>query len=190
MTLLIPDVSHFEPDIQFHDMANAGIPAFITKSTQGTDYTDPTYLDFMARGRSVGLIAGAYAFINPSNGAAQAEYFLHVAHLQAGDLQPIVDAEKLGLTKATTEAALTDLEQRGHKPILYASFAFWRDVLGSPSRWPLWLAAYRAVMPVLPAGVTLFAWQYTDSATVAGVARTCDASHFYGTADDLSAYLI
>ena len=190
MPLLIPDISHYEPNVQFHDIAAGGVPCVIVKATQGTSYTDPDFADFMERGRSVGLIMGAYAYINPGNGAGQADYLLNVSHLQAGDLQPIVDAEALGLTKATTEAALTELEAQGKKPILYASYAFWRDNLGSPTRWPLWMAAYRAVMPTLPSAVKLFAWQFSDHAVVPGIAEPCDCSHFFGTADDLAAYCV
>jgi GH25 family lysozyme M1 (1,4-beta-N-acetylmuramidase) len=188
--LLVPDISHYEPNVQFHDIKASGVPCVITKATQGTSYTDPTFLDFLARGRSVGLIMGAYAFLNPGGGAAQADYLLEVGHLTSGDLQPIVDAEKLGLTKETTFAALEELTRRGYAPILYASLSFFGDVLGNPTDYPLWLAAYRAVLPDLPGSVALFAWQYTDRGHCPGVATTCDCSHFYGSLDDLKSYCI
>ena len=182
-----PDLSHYEPDVQFHEIAAGGAPLVITKATQGTGYVDPTYKDFAARIRSVGMILGAYVFLDVGPEAPQIAHFLSVAHLQAGDLQPVVDAEAQGLGKAETFAALRDLEGRGYRPILYASLSFFHDALGSPCDWWLWLAAYRDNLPTLPNGVKLFAWQHTDHATFPGVAHPCDASYLYVPVPTLAA---
>ena len=187
-TFHFPDIYHGDHAVSFHDMAAAGIPLVILKATEGTAYTDPAFAARAARVRSVpGLALGAYAFLDARPGPPQAAHFLSAAHLQPGDLQPVVDAEKLGLTKAETFAALTDLEGRGYRPILYASLSFWRDVLGSPTRWALWLAAYCATLPALPDDVTLFAWQHSENSTCPGVVGPCDMSYAYG---NLSDYLI
>jgi len=182
--LRFPDLSHYEPDVQFHAMIAGGVPAFITKATQGSSNTDPTYAHFSARGRSVGLIAGAYSYLAPGDPVPQIDHFLSVAGLQAGDLPPIIDAEATGLSKGQTFAALQQFESRGFRPILYCSLSFFKDVLGAPTDWPLWLAAYRPYLPPLPEGVTLFAWQHTDHGVCPGVAQPCDMNYFYG---DLSA---
>jgi len=190
-TAHFPDISHFEPVEDFHAIAAGGAPLVITKATEGTRYTDPTYAGFSSRVRSVAaLILGAYVFEDAAPEGPQVTRFLSAAHLQSGDLQPVVDAEQLGLTRQETEAALHDLERRGYAPILYASLAFWRDVLGGPCRWWLWLAAYRADLPALPDGVNLFAWQHTDHGTCPGVGQPVDMSYLYVPVEDLPKFCI
>jgi lysozyme len=189
-TFTFPDLSHWDrltPDA-FHQFKANNFPCVILKATQGNTNTDPTYTDYAHRTRTVGLLLGAYVFLTPGAAGPQIVHYESIAHLQPGDIQPIVDAEAAGLTKATTFAAMADLEAHGYKPILYASYAFWHDVLGAPTKWPLWLAAYRAVMPALPKAVTLFAWQYSESASCPGVVGNCDMNKFY--AKDFSQFLI
>ena len=182
-----PDVSHYEPVIDFHAIKGAGMDRVICKATEGSAYTDPTYSGFADRCRSVGLAVFAYAFLDPGNALAQTAHYCDVTHLQPGDGQPIVDAERQGLDRATTFLALHDLERRGFQPILYASLSFWEEVLLSPNRWALWLAAYRPNLPTLPDSVTLFGWQHTDIGICPGIAHPVDMSYFYG---DLETFLI
>jgi lysozyme len=184
-----PDLSHFEPMVDFHTVAAAGIPLVITKCSEGVGYTDPTYQAYAERIRSVGLILGAYVFEDAAAAPPQIAHFLSTAHLQKGDLQPVVDAEALGLTRQETFDALYDLEARGYEPILYCNIAFWAG-LGSPVRWRLWLAAYRDDLPDLPGCIRLFAWQHTDHARCPGVGKPCDMSYLYVTPDELQALRI
>ena len=182
-----PDISHYETGIDFHAMRAGGIDRVICKATEGTGYTDPTYLDNYTRAKSVGLVVFAYVFLQPGNTTRQLSHFSDTTHLVPGDGQPIVDAETQGLGRSDTFQALRDLEMRGFRPILYASLSFWRDVLLSPLAWPLWLAAYRPDLPALPDGLTLFGWQHTDQGTCPGVPRPVDMSYYYG---DLNSYII
>lgn len=192
MPLLIPDISHYSQlgPSAFHDMKQAGYPAVIMKATEGGNYTDPKFADYFVRTRMADMIPGAYAFEDPSpSGIVQEQHFLDVAHLVKGDLQPIVDAEKLGLTRATFLQAMYTLEKKGYRPIQYSYLDFWKG-LGAPTRWPLWLANYSGHLPALPTGTELFALQYTDKEKVAGVLNPCDCSKFFGTPQDLKKYLI
>lgn len=189
-TAHFPDLSHYEPEVQFHGVADGGVPLVIIKATEGDRYIDPDYADFAARIRSVSLILGAYVFEDAAPADAQIAHFLSAAHLQSGDLQPVVDAEKLGLTRQEVFDALHDLEARGFAPILYASVAFWRDVLGSPTAWWLWIAAYWGQMPAMPAGARVLAWQHTDAGICPGVARPCDMSYLLVPVADLPKFCI
>lgn len=185
-TAHFPDISHYEPKIDFHALANSGVPLVITKATENGSYTDPTYTDFAKRIRSVPpLILGAYVFEDVGNEAVQVSHFLSTAHLQKGDLQPILDAEAAGLTKQQTFDTLHDFEHRGFRPILYCNRSFFQDVLGSPTQWWLWLAAYTDTLPTLAPGVKLFAHQYSDHAIFAGVSKPCDGNHLYVPVADL-----
>ena len=173
-----PDLSHYEPDVDFHEVQAGGAPLVITKATQAA-FTDPTWADFAARIRSVGLVLGGFVYEEAAPEAAQIAHYFSAAHLQVGDLQPVLDAEAAGLTLAETVAALEDMANRGYRPILYCSLAFWNDVLGGINDYWIWLAAYRDALPDLPADTKLFAWQHTDCATFPGVAKPCDASYLY-----------
>ena len=186
-TAHFPDISHYtDPaSIDFHAVANGGVPLVITKASQGSHYTDPTYAGFAQRIRSVPLILGAYCYLNVAPEGPQVAHFIDVAHLQKGDLQPVIDAEEAGLGKDETFAAMEDLEGRGFSPILYASRSFFTDVLGSPTKWWLWMAAYRATLPTLPVGVRLFAWQHADAASCPGIAHPVDMSYLYVPVADL-----
>ena len=186
-TAHFPDLSHYtDPaDADFHTLAAGGVPLVITKASEGSHFTDPTYAGFAQRIRSVPLILGAYCFLDVAPEGPQVAHFISVAHLQKGDLQPVIDAEATGLGKDETFAAMEDLEGRGYRPILYCSLSFFNDVLGSPTKWWLWVAAYRATMPILPAGVRVFAWQHSDHAVFPGIAKPCDGSYLYVTVADL-----
>lgn len=190
--LLIPDISHYSHIASngFHLMMAAGYPCVIMKATEGVTYDDPAFADLFIRARMTSVIPGAYAFIDPKpSGIAQEQHFLKVAHLRKGDLQPIVDAEAVGLTRATVLQALYTLEKQGYKPILYTYKSFWEG-LGSPKRWPVWIASYTPQMPDLGKDVEIFAWQYTDRANVNGVLNPCDCSKFFGNIADLRKYVI
>ena len=185
-----PDLSHYEPQIDFHAMKSGGIPLFITKATQGDWFTDNTFIDFYKRGKSVGLTVGAYVYLENGLIAPQVNRFVTVANLKPGDLQPVIDMEAPGLTKRDCLEAIDVFRSHGFKPIAYCNLSFWRDVMGSHIDAPLWLAAYRSNRPVTPAAQELFAWQFTDQGLCYGVAKPCDMSRFYGTLDDLKRYTV
>ena len=187
-TAHFPDISHYTSGmINFHAVANlGGCPLVICKSSQGRGYTDPTFAGFAQRIRSVPLILGAYCYLDTGPEAPQVAHFIDVSHLQKGDLQPVIDAEAAGLGKAATLATMADLEGRGYRPILYCSLSFFSDVLGSPTDWWLWVAAYRKTLPRLPAGVKLFGWQSSDNAACPGIPDPCDMSYLYVPVADLA----
>jgi hypothetical protein len=55
--------------------------------------------------------------------------------------------------------------------------------------YPLWLAAYQESMPMpAPPWDAITIWQYTSSASIAGVATPCDGNLFSGTAAELAGY--
>ena len=187
-TAHFPDISHYtDPSsIDFHAVAAGGVPLVICKASQGRGYTDPAYAGFASRIRSVPLILGAYCYLDVAPEGPQVSHFINVAHMQKGDLQPVIDAEAAGLGRQETFAAMADLEGRGYRPILYASLSFFNDVLGGPTQWWLWLAAYRPILPTLPAGVKLWAWQHTGQAVCPGIAHPVDMSYLYVPVADLA----
>jgi GH25 family lysozyme M1 (1,4-beta-N-acetylmuramidase) len=175
-----PDVSHFEPGCDFHAMAASGVTICVTKATQGTTNVDSLFHTYWPAMKAAGLKRFCYVYLMPNEAGADTQHFEDTAHLGSGDGQPIVDAEQNGLTAATVNAAMADLQARGFAPILYCSYAYWRDVLGKPTKWPLWCADYSAHMPVLPTTVNLFAWQFSDHGHCPGVPHPCDMNKWLG----------
>ena len=63
-TARFADISHYEPDIEFHEYAAGGCPLVITKCSEGRGYTDPTFAGFAERARTVpGLMFGSYVLL-------------------------------------------------------------------------------------------------------------------------------
>lgn len=171
-----PDVSHYERGCDFAAMVKAGIRLCITKATEGAKNVDSLFGKYWPAMKLAGLKRFCYVFLLPNEAGSDILHFEDTTHLGSGDGQPIVDAEKNGLTASTVNAAMADLEARNLKPILYCSYAFWHDVLGSPSKWALWLADYNVSMPKMPTTVRMFAWQFAEDGTCPGVPHPCDVN--------------
>jgi GH25 family lysozyme M1 (1,4-beta-N-acetylmuramidase) len=186
------DVSHYDDaNLDLHAYVNVGgCKLIILKASEG-NWADPTFARMSAQVRSMpGLTLGTYVYEDDAPEAGQIGAYLSTAHLQSGDLQPVVDAEALGLTRAETFAALEDLEHRGYAPILYCNKYFFVSVLGSPTRWRLWLADYTGALPALPDGVSLFAWQHTQNNSCPGIPAPCDMSYLFAPSGDITPFLI
>ena len=170
-----PDLSHWDDkEVDYHAMYASGIRIIGLKATQGIKNTDPTYLAEYARAKSVGLSVISYVFIEPEEADGDIVHYDDIAHIGFGDVA-CVDAEAQGLTAETTFAALDDMIDCGYQPVLYCSQSFYKDTLGSPTKYLLWLADYSGDPPV-PESVRLFARQYTDKGTCPGVTGECDMS--------------
>lgn len=192
------DVSHYQVAVQWGQVKNAGMAFAFAKATDGITYTDPMFAANWAGIKNAGLIRGAYHFFEPADDpVAQAEHFLQVVSWSPGDLPPVLDVEKPGLSQDAMAAAIqawldTVAAKIGVKPMIYASPAFWnQNVNGNFGSYPLWIAQYRNVpSPTLPNGWTNWNfWQYSETGQVAGVNGNTDMDYFQGSAADLQAFL-
>lgn len=198
------DVSSYQPGISMAEVAREGFAFAFCKATEGTGYTNPDYAQQIAGAKAAGLVAGAYHFLSPGNGAGQADYFLSVVGNPAG-LVLVLDVEAGAY--ADVMAFVAEIERRipGYHPVIYSGSWFWSGHLGnppSPAGCPLWDSKYvTAVGPAsaVYAGVPASYWtpgygswqhstilQFTSNAVVAGFQRV-DASAFLGTVDQLRA---
>src|SRR3984893_191450 len=73
---VVVDISHWNRDVDFAKLANAGIIGVIQKATQGQTGVDFTYNTNKPKALAAGLLWGAYHFGDGSDGVAQAEHFL------------------------------------------------------------------------------------------------------------------
>lgn len=205
-----PDVSRYQGSVDWHRVASAnefgiaqacdGIP---TRSDPVA--TDPAFAANWRGMRDAELIRGAYCFSRPAPGRRAKE---EVDHLYAlvkdaggfrghGDLGLIPDFEwnAEGMSTGELERWVEEWwkaaeEIQGRPPITYTG-SWWRSAgLGLRARGPLWLAAYTdRPDPYVPhpsfSRSQLLFWQYTDEASVPGVAGKCDRSWFMGSKTQL-----
>lgn len=161
-------------------IAAPGVRAVEAKATEGLAFRDPDYPVFRAKAHAVHRAFGGYMFLHPDlSGAAQADYFLAYAHPRPGDIQPVVDSEVGSPSAAApaTYAALHELERRGYRPILYASSWYLGQLVKTVpalKQFRVWEAEYGPRLELIP-GVKVVAWQFTETARVAGF--DVDGSH-------------
>ncbi len=185
------DVSSHQGRVDFRKLKAAGYAFVYVKSSEGEDWTDPTFVDNVRRAKAAGLKVGAYHFLRPRGDrpaereVAHFHQLLKSAGLGRGDLRPVLDIEVTALDDVRTRSyslnATRDLQRRtGIRPLLYTFPSFvsgkWnRDIANSAD---LWIAHYTtAGAPSVPAPWRSWAvWQFTSNGTVPGVAGRCDVN--------------
>ncbi|HVF54367.1 MAG TPA: glycoside hydrolase family 25 protein [Actinomycetota bacterium] len=207
------DVSHHQGVIDWNQVAQSGHVFVFHKATEGATNYDVNYTADRTGATAAGLRWGAYHFARPdgatleavaADARAEAAHFLAIAQPVAGDLLPVLDLEATGglspeLLIAWTQAWLDDVKVgTGSNVLIYTSPNFWRTSLAdtllfAQQGFPLWLAHFTsAAAPSVPAanwnGGGWTFWQWTDCATVPGVAGCVDEDRFSGS--DLAAFTI
>lgn len=204
MTLFGVDVAVYQSRPDWKRVYAAGIRFGFSKVTEGRTYTNATWAHNRAAMAALGpgFLPGAYLFLDPVDGAAQADRFAAVAGKLDG-FAIAVDLERApggNPTAAQARACVARLRHHypgrpigGYAPRWYtgpANLEFF-DYLwashyvtgtGSPtglySKVPAsWWGAYGGMPPVI--------LQFTSSATVPGISGRCDANAYRGTLDQL-----
>jgi lysozyme len=203
------DISHWQGEIDWTEVAAAGKAFAFMKASEDIDFVDGTYVLNRARARAAGLVTGAYHFAQPDrslgDAEAEADHFLATAAIADGDLPPVLDLERAnGLTPAELQAWVKAYLERirlrtGVRGVVYTSPNFWSRNMGGTA----WFATngYRVVWvahwttdpaPRVPAsdwaGFGWTFWQYTSSGSVAGITGRVDLDRFAGT--DVSSVVI
>lgn len=195
------DLSHYQTRAKIDwKKLKAKMSFVFIKATEGAHYDDPTFSANWRSARAAGIPRGAYHYFRPGESVqSQVDNFIDtVKQLELGDLPPVLDVENPkrwdGLSAKQSAdmvvAWLTEVEKRlGMKPIIYASYFFIGDVLGSDPRlanWPLWMARYRTRNEASPKPFKHWTfWQFTETGTASGIVGPVDLDVFDGTQDDL-----
>jgi lysozyme len=184
------DVSHWEGNIYWPSVRQAGYVFSFCKATESTTLTDRTFYTNTAGARNAGMLTGAYHFYRLSaSPRAQAEYFLSRAQLAPIDLPLVLDFEEQTTMSQTAVAAalktfLDVVEQATRrKPIIYTSAYYWNTFVGNPiwaRQYPLWVANYTlSPVPLLPRAWSVWTfWQHTDRGVVPGIPSGVDLNRF------------
>jgi lysozyme len=202
------DVSHHNGAIDWPAVAAAGIALAFIKATQGLAFVDPAFERNRGAAMKAGVLAVPYHFLDIADPDGQAEHFLDVTDLGAG--QPaMIDWESAATAPAAVAFGLALADRAKRDPIAYYGFAQLMQASPDLSRWPLMLPEYpRGNLPGrystlvlrpprLPPG-RASAWsggerpydfhQYTPAGRVAGIAGPVDRSVWVGTSADLTAW--
>jgi lysozyme len=202
------DVSHHNGAIDWPAVAGAGIALAFIKATQGVAFVDPAFDRNRSAAGRAGILVVPYHFLDTAEPDRQAEHFLAVTDLGAG--QPaMIDWESAATAPAVVGFGRALADRAKRDPVAYYGFAQLTQASPDLSCWPLMLPAYprgnapgrysTLVLrpPRLPPGRPS-AWsggqrpydfhQYTPAGRVAGIATPVDRSVWVGTAADLTAW--
>ena len=189
------DVSHWQGNIDWVQVAGAGKSFAIVKATEGVGYKDDKYDRNKAGAMGNGLKFGAYHFARPENDPIrEADWFVDNSDYEHGMLIPTLDLERTGGRGPTgltnwTKAWLARVDERlGVKPMIYMSPYFWRTNLNN-TRWfadngyeVLWIAHWHVANPAPPAenwgGHGWTFWQYTSDGRVPGISGRVDLNRY------------
>ena len=172
------DLYHGDGDVSFHALAAAGVQFVIAKATQGLHMVDPMYEIYRERAKAMGLLFGAYLFLNPSEDSeAQVDFFLATAKPIPGDLIPTIDSETPSdsLESSTLAACRAIKAEIGRYPFLYSSDSMLQMMPQSCAVSTVWAARY-GHLPTTPHAI----WQFSESESIAGIPHGLDADVFSG----------
>lgn len=172
------DVSHFNTDVPWRSLRDAGLTYVFVKASEGKKTVDPAYRDHWEAAKRCKLLRGAYHFLHPElDPIEQAHHFLKIIGDDRGELPIVVDVER-GLSGSKKECKALEAVVRkyveeieratGQKVMIYSGHAFWTQQLCNTKAFsdrPLWLAHYSDEPPQLFGGwVEWEFWQFTDHA--------------------------
>jgi len=193
------DVSHFQGDIDWSEVAHANIRFAYIKASEGLRTNDARFEINWMQAHEQGILVGSYHFFHPDeDAAAQAEHFLtqlkNSSFPTEGVLPPVLDIElgegvKSAAFRADVILWLKTVEAALHcTPIIYTSPGFWAsEDPGTLGNYRLWLADY-AAKPTVPKGWDHWTfWQHTQNGKVKGITAAVDLDKFSGTRAELKA---
>ena len=194
------DLSHHDPADDYEAVRGSGIVGVIYKATQGTGYTDPTYVEQRHAARGAGLRWGSYHFAEATDVEAQAQNFVQFAAPGSDELFAL-DWEDNGsntMSAAQAKEWITRVEGELKRPgecVIYSGNTAKELIEGSDSFFGsrrLWLAQYGSAPVPQESWANYWLWQFTDGEigpaphTVDGVGP-CDINSYGGSPDQLRA---
>lgn len=143
---------------------NAGLVACFWKCTDGTTVVDNTYLWAQKHCHALGILFGAFHFVESGNPDAQRAWFVKNANID-GNIVLALDYEINALPDV--EAMARGLHQQfGPFPLLYTSRTKIVEQIGTRSTYlsncDLWVASYLPSPEIPPQWTDYTFWQYTN----------------------------
>ncbi|NQS92204.1 MAG: glycoside hydrolase family 25 protein, partial [Chloroflexi bacterium] len=204
------DVSHWQGDVKWAKVGEAGYTFAFVKGTEGVGWTDVLFHENMTNGPDSGVVRGVYHFARPdlgNTGREEAEYFLSVAgdYLKSGYLRPVLDLEVRGSLGQTALSAWvlewmqTVENQSGVAPLIYTNLNYVNNYLtNAVTEYDLWIAYWTwgcnptVTFTIPPTGrwSDWAFWQYcvAPGGTVPGISTAIDLDIFNGVEESLIEY--
>lgn len=208
------DVSHYQGEIDWSQVVEAGYKYAFCKATQmgryvgGSWQVDPTFQANYQGALDAGMHAGAYLFfMEEYPGEAQGSLFCDYIESTVGTLPVMmwIDVERSGgISNAIAQDRLQECvmtiinRANGIRPGIYTSASRWQqliEIYSAEPAWatqvPLWVAHYTARdYPYMPDGwLNWRFWQFTRQGQVPGINGAVDINRFNGNAADLATWL-
>lgn len=194
---LYADISSFQPTsidwgaYKSWSEQGDGIARIALKASEGTGYTDAHYLMYRASAQAAGIRIIHYHYARPEWNTPQAEanWFRVVVGSIGPNDEVMLDYEE-GVGQATADWALAFLaackQLFGKTPLVYSYLSYIQSRLQNAqlASYPLILAEWTydpSARPVCPLPwKSYWAVQYSDKASVPGIAGTIDTNVFVG----------
>jgi lysozyme len=198
---LVVDLSHWIQAQDYDAVKRDGIVGVIYKATEGTSYTDPTYVGQQRAAKEAGLKWGAYHFANGSDVEQQVDNFMQFAcpdpdELFCLDWEDNPGGSKMSLSQAKQWITMVeDALERPGECVIYGGNTL-KEMVPDDDEFfrsrRLWLCQYGST-PVLPeAWNRYWLWQFTDGQvgpsphSIDGIGP-CDINSYKGTPEQLIA---
>lgn len=165
------DISHWNTVTDFNAVKNAGIVGIIHKSTEGTGSIDPNYSKVKSSALGVGLLWGAYHWIDAGDPGNQADHMLKVVGVGDETLYAVdwEDDTNNGTASAVqVQAFMEAVEAKiGTNRVVVYSGNVAKEKLGSSKNvffgaHRLWLAQYSSNPVAQASWSKIWLWQYSD----------------------------
>ena len=192
------DVSEYQSQIDWDEVLLSKHPlrfVFI-RATMGSNGLDAEFTRNWSETKRVGLQRGAYHYYRPfENSSDQAKHFMANVRLQAGDMPPVLDVERMSPFGAANlregiKNWLKIIEKHYHcKPIIYTGRYFYEQQLkGFVDGYPLWIASYGEHHQV--AHLPWQWYQFSEKMVVHGIATEVDGNFFKGSVQKLRTFVL
>lgn len=183
------DVSGWQGNIDYSEVASSGIEIVYMKASEGTSFVDPYFNQNYTNAKANGLKVGFYHYLTArsnSEAVAQANFFVSTISGKTPDCRLAMDFESFGNLSAEeiNEIGLTFMQTvenlSGKEMVIYSDTSNASNIFGGGlTNYPLWVAQYEVEEPT-PNGNwdSWVGWQYTDAGEISGINGYVDRDRF------------
>lgn len=183
------DVSGWQGNIDYSEVASSGIEIVYMKASEGTSFVDPYFNQNYTNAKANGLKVGFYHYLTArsnSEAVAEANFFVSTISGMTPDCRLAMDFESFGNLSAEeiNEIGLTFMQTveslSGKEMVIYSDTSNASNIFGGGlTNYPLWVAQYEVEEPT-PNGNwnNWVGWQYTDAGEISGIDGYVDRDRF------------
>lgn len=183
------DVSGWQGNIDYSEVASSGIEIVYMKASEGTSFVDPYFNQNYTNAKANGLKVGFYHYLTArsnSEAVAEANFFVSTISGMTPDCRLAMDFESFGnlSVEEINEIGLTFMQTveslSGKEMVIYSDTSNASNIFGGGlTNYPLWVAQYEVEEPT-PNGNwnNWVGWQYTDAGEISGINGYVDRDRF------------